>query len=234
MNSRFMLVGTPSGISLAPEGGAHQSIGTPLMGSTTPNLVSYEPAFADEVKLMMRHGFEVMQAPQQEGGGSIYLRLTTRQIPQLDRNLQEDESLQKDMIQGAYWHVPPTASTKRVIVFMGVVAPEALAAHERIRASGDADVALLQVTSKSVLMDDWTKSGTASHAASLLRTVPQDARLVTVQDGHPTVLAWLGSVCGHCVHPLGVQGFGQAGDIPELYDHYGINEEAIVRACIPC
>merc|ERR1719311_72945 len=115
MNSRFMLVGTPSGISLAPEGGAHQSIGTPLMGSTTPNLVSYEPAFADEVKLMMRHGFEVMQAPQQEGGGSIYLRLTTRQIPQLDRNLQEDESLQKDMIQGAYWHVPPTASTKRVI-----------------------------------------------------------------------------------------------------------------------
>merc|ERR1712048_91760 len=67
MNSRFMLVGTPSGISLAPEGGAHQSIGTALMGASTPNMVTFEPAYADEVKLLMRYGFERMQAPRNEG-----------------------------------------------------------------------------------------------------------------------------------------------------------------------
>ena len=65
MNSRFMLVGTPSGISLAPEGGAHQSIGTPLIGASVPNLLTFEPAFADEVKLCMRAGFEHMQVWKQ-------------------------------------------------------------------------------------------------------------------------------------------------------------------------
>jgi pyruvate dehydrogenase E1 component len=232
MNSRFMIVGTPSGISLAPEGGAHQSIGTPLMGSTSPNMVTYEPAFADEVKLVMRHGFEHMQAPAEAGGGAVYLRLSTRQISQLDRDLQSDGELQAQMIQGAYWHVPPTADTTRVIVFVGVVAPEAIAAHQRLSADGiHKEAALLQVTSYSELMKDWAKQGTASHVAKLLSSVPKDARLVTVMDGHPTTLAWLGSVCGHCVRPLGIHQFGQAGDIPELYEHYQINEDSIVSAC---
>ena len=82
MKSRFMLVGTPSGISLAPEGGAHQSIGTPLIGSSVPNLLTYEPAFADEVKTVMQSGFEYMQA---EDGGSVYLRLSTRPLTQVRR-----------------------------------------------------------------------------------------------------------------------------------------------------
>ena len=80
MNSRFMLVGTPSGITLAPEGGAHQSIGTPLIGASVPNLLTYEPAYADEVKAIMRSGFEYMQAAD---GGSVYLRLSTRGIDQV-------------------------------------------------------------------------------------------------------------------------------------------------------
>merc|ERR1711959_108764 len=132
MNSRFMLVGTPSGISLAPEGGAHQSIGTPLMGMSTPNMVTFEPAYADEVKLMMSHGFERMQASSDDGGSSIYLRLTTRQIEQLDRDLQGDTHLQADILKGAYWHLKPTAATKHVIVFAGVIAPEARSAQERL------------------------------------------------------------------------------------------------------
>ena len=70
-DSRFMLVGTPSGITLGPEGGAHQSIGTPLIGMAQPNLTTFEPAFADELSEIMRWGFEHMQ--DDEAGGSTYL-----------------------------------------------------------------------------------------------------------------------------------------------------------------
>jgi pyruvate dehydrogenase E1 component len=230
MNSRFMLIGTPSGISLAPEGGAHQSIGTPLMGASTPNMVTFEPAFADEVKLMMRHGFEHMQAPAEEGGGSVYLRLTTRQVEQPYRTLQTDKVLQEDILRGGYWHVLPTSATRQVIIFSGVLAPEAKAAQAQL---GDA-VALLQVTSYDRLAAEWKKYGDRSHASSLLASVPRGAQLVTVLDGHPMTLSWMGSVHGHRTMPLGVQDFGQAGDIPELYERYGINTDAIVQACKGC
>jgi pyruvate dehydrogenase E1 component len=227
MKSRFMLVGTPSGISLAPEGGAHQSIGTPLMGLSTPNMITFEPAFADEVKLMMRHGFERMQAPDEDGGSSIYLRLTTRQIEQLDRDLQVDAQLQADILKGAYWHVKPTSATKNVIVFSGVIAPEARSAQEMLGES----TALLQITSYDLLSSDWMQDRENSHALSLLRNVPQNAQLVVVLDGHPLTLSWLGSVSGHRLRPLGVKEFGQSGDIPDLYKHHGIDTDSIVQAC---
>jgi len=227
MNSRFMLVGTPSGISLAPEGGAHQSIGTPLMGASSPNLVTFEPAFADETKLLMRHGFEIMQAPKDDGGGAVYLRLTTRQIEQPKRDLMTDTELQEQMKKGCYWHVPPTPSTKYVIVFSGVVAPEAIEAQKQL---GD-DAALMQVTSYDRVAYSWVKDGDSSFIAQQLIDVPRTARITTVLDGHPTTLSWFGSVHGHRVKPLGIQDFGQAGDIPDLYNYYGIDTAAIINAC---
>ena len=80
-NARFMLVATPSGITLAPEGGAHQSIGTPLIGISQPGMLSFEPAYSDELTVIMQYGFEYMQ--DEKNGGSIYLRLSTKPIEQL-------------------------------------------------------------------------------------------------------------------------------------------------------
>jgi pyruvate dehydrogenase E1 component len=227
MDSRFMLIGTPSGISLSPEGGAHQSIGTPLMGATTPNLTTFEPSFADEVKVVMQHCFERMQVPSAEGGGSFYLRLTTRTIEQPVRDVMADLELREGIVQGAYWHVAPTSSTEHVIIFAGAVAPEALSAQAQL---GDS-VALLQITSYDKLAHGWAKHGDASYVATLLSNVPREASLVTVLDGHPISLSWLGSVCGHRVKPLGVQEFGQTGDLIDLYHRYEIDTEAIVKAC---
>ena len=224
MKSRFMLIGTPSGITLGPEGGAHQSIGTPLIGTSVPNLLTYEPAYADEVKAVMHAGFDHMQA---DDGGSVYLRLSTRPIAQIDRDLHSDDALRADVVRGGYWHDPPSESTKVVVAFAGVVAPEAIEAH---RAMGDG-AALLQVTSYDRLTNEWKAEGAASHAAALLAGVPRDAKLVTVIDGHPATLSWLGAVHGHRVTPLGVSEFGQTGDLIDLYRHYGIDADAIVRAC---
>lgn len=128
------------------------------------------------------------------------------------------------MLAGGYWHVPPTAATTRVVAFAGVIAPEAVAAREAL---GDG-AALLQVTSYDRMQQEWKSHGEGSYVAGLLSDVPRGASIVTVIDGHPATLSWLGSVHGHRVRPLGVQAFGQTGDLPDLYRHHGIDMEAIV------
>ena len=114
-DARFMLVSTPSGITLAPEGGAHQSIGTPLIGMGQPGLVSFEPAFADELAVIMRYGFAYMQ--DEDDGGSIYLRLSTRPLEQPKRELTAAQK--NDILQGGYWRGAPNEKTKSVIIYTG-------------------------------------------------------------------------------------------------------------------
>ena len=122
-DARFLLVATPSGITLAPEGGAHQSIGSPLIGISQPGLTSFEPAYADEVAVMLRWAFEHLQAPD---GGSVYLRLSTRQIRQPEREMTPE--LRAEVLAGGYWLLPPEPGAELAIVCTGVVAPEALKA----------------------------------------------------------------------------------------------------------
>ncbi len=221
-DARFMLVSTPSGITLAPEGGAHQSINTPLIGMGQPGLLSFEPAYADELATIMRYGFEYMQ--DEDAGGSIYLRLSTRPLDQPKRQLHGDISA--DILSGGYWQYPPTSSTKNVIVYTGVLAQEAAEAHAQLE-----DTALLAVTSSDRLYNDWQSKGGAAHIYSLLQGIPGGARFVTVLDGHPASLAWLGSVHGHRVKSLGVVNFGQTGSVQDLYKAYRIDTRAIIDAC---
>jgi len=232
-NARFMLVATPSGITLAPEGGAHQSIGTPLIGMTQDGLVSFEPAFVDELAVLMRWGFEYLQAPD---GGAVYLRLSTRPIDQPARAMTPE--LERAIVSGAYWLVPPAPGAELAIVSQGAVVPEALAAHQAIL-EDIPGAGLLIVTSADRLHQDWLgglRDGGRSHIRILLSLLAPDAGLVSVIDGHPATLSWLGAVARHRVEPLGVDHFGQSGDIPDLYRVYGIDSDAILdavaRACL--
>ena len=231
-DARFLLVGTPSGISLAAEGGAHQSINTPLIGMGQPNLAYFEPAFADELAAMMRWAFEHMQKPD---GSSVYLRLTTRAIPQVVR---DDEAWEADALKGGYWLRKPARGAEAAIVFTGVVAPEALAAWEQL-AEDMPGLGLLNVTSPDLLHRDWSAqraarwNGVASnpaHVETLLSDLTPGAGLVTVLDGSPGTLSWLGGVRGMRVSPLGTDRFGQTGDLPDLYRTYRLDSEAIVDA----
>ncbi|MCC8430016.1 transketolase [Reyranella aquatilis] len=235
-DSRFMLVATPSGVTLAPEGGAHQSIHTPLIGIGQPGLVSYEPAYVDELAVLMRHGFEYMQQPD---GGSVYLRLSTRSLAQPERTLTPAQ--QADIVSGGYWYAPPEEGSDVAIVAMGAVTPEAIAAHESV-ARDFAGAGLLVLTSPDRLHTDWLAAqrnrgrtaGMVDRSASpierLLAPLSRDARIVTVMDGHPLALSWLGSVRGQRVVPLGIEKFGQSGDIPDLYRAYGLDTAAIIDA----
>ena len=232
--ARFMIVATPSGITLAPEGGAHQSINTPLVGMAQDGLSYYEPAYADELAVVMGHGFEHMQA---RDGGSIYLRLSTRQLDQPPRR-DADAAWRADVVAGGYWVRRPHANTQLAIAYCGAVAPEAIEATHRL-AERLSNVALLAVTSPDRLHAAWTAAKRAraegdpsarSPVEDLFATLPAGAGLVSVLDGHPATLSWMGGVRRHAVHALGVERFGQSADIPDLYRLHGLDADAIVAA----
>jgi pyruvate dehydrogenase E1 component len=232
-DARFLLVATPSGLTLAPEGGAHQSIGTPLIGMSQPGLDSYEPAFADETAVLMAHAFERIQA---KDGGSTYLRLSTRVLAQPER---ADDAWRTGVVEGGYWLKAPELGARLALIYSGAIAPEALAAFEAILEDMPG-AGLLAVTSPDVLHADWTAAGRArwtggegrgSVAERLLQPLAQEAVLVTVLDGSPAALSWLGSVRGQRVRALGMESFGQSGDLPDLYAKYRLNSDAILDAC---
>ena len=223
-DARFMLAGTPSGISLAPEGGAHQSIGTPLIGISQPGLLSFEPAFADELSIIMNYGFDYIQM---ENGGSVYLRLSTRSIEQPHRQI--DKSLKENIIKGGYWLKKPGANPHIIIVYQGVIANEVVQAAsmlgERFK-----DIGILSVTSSDNLFHEWKNTSSSfssqkahSHIETLLSSVPKDTKLITVIDGHPMTLSWIGSVYGHKTITLGVDRFGQTGNVKELLTEFAID-----------
>jgi pyruvate dehydrogenase E1 component len=229
-DARFLLVATPSGLTLGPEGGAHQSINTPLIGMGQPGLTSFEPAFADELACTMEWAFNHLQ---EEHGGSVYLRLSTRTIHQAGRS---GEAWKGDMLKGGYWLKEPKGT--QAIVYMGAVAAEAAEAWNRI-GSERADVGLLAITSPDILHREWSavqaarargESPCPSHVEALLAPLGRDGRMVGVVDGSPSALSWLGGVHGQRIHVRGVDRFGQSGDLPDLYREYALDADAIVAA----
>jgi pyruvate dehydrogenase E1 component len=246
--ARFILVATPSGVTLAPEGGAHQSISTPLIGMAQDGLAAFEPAFVDELSVMMawaldyiqRHGDATATAEKNclpdAQGGSTYLRLSTRPLEQPQRSMSPE--LQQGIIDGAYWHRRPGPNCQIVVAYTGAVAPEAIQAVG-LMAEDRRDVGLLAVTSADRLHAGFVsakreaergRAQARSHIERLLGDLPSHCGIVTVLDGHPATLGWIGSVCGHRVRPLGVEHFGQTGTIADVYRHHGIDTQAIVAA----
>jgi pyruvate dehydrogenase E1 component len=169
-------------------------------------------------------------------GGSVYLRLSTRSIEQPKRVITPE--LAEDMINGGYWLRRPGPNAQLIVAYMGAVAPEAVAAVG-LMAEDRRDIGLLAVTSADRLNAGWTAAQRGrehglvhanSHIERLLADVPAQCGLVTVIDGHPAALAWLGSVHGHRTRSLGVEHFGQTGTIGDLYRHFGIDTPGIIRA----
>jgi pyruvate dehydrogenase E1 component len=246
-DARFLLVATPSGVTLAPEGGAHQSIATQLIGMAQDGLAAYEPAFVDELSVIMRFALDYMQRDgdavqsertwlRDETGGSVYLRLSTRPVEQIIRTMTPE--LEQDIVDGGYWLRRPGPNAEVIVAYTGAVAPEAIEAVGMM-AEDRRDVGLLAVTSADRLNAGWTAASRArerglvhakSHVERLFSDLPAHCAIVTVTDGHPAALGWLGSVCGHRTRSLGVEHFGQSGTIGDLYRHFGIDANSVATA----
>ena len=230
-DARFLLVATPSGLTLGPEGGAHQSINPPLIALGQPGLRHYEPAYADELAAMMEEAFRLIDDPN---GESTYLRLSTRSNAQIER---ADDGWKDGALKGGYWLKEPGPNAEAAIVAMGALMPEALAAWEEL--SPDLPgLGLLSITSPDLLHRGWTAAQAArwsgdrqpSHIEQLLSRLAPGAGLVTLCDAAPASLSWLGGVLGQRVAPLGVERFGQTGNLTDLYAAYRLDGAAITEA----
>jgi pyruvate dehydrogenase E1 component len=230
-DARFLLVATPSGITLAPEGGQHQSTNTPLLGMVQDRIAAYEPAYCDELAILLRHAFDWMQKPE---GSSVWLRLSTRTLIQPDRALDP-----ASVIEGAHWVVPPAPGAGIAIAYQGAVAREAEAAFATL-CEDEPAAGLLALTSPDRLYAGWRHAERArrhgdahamSHIERLLAPLARGAAIVSVLDGHPTAHAWLGGVRGQRIMALGPDRFGQSADLPDIYREYEIDESAILDAC---
>jgi pyruvate dehydrogenase E1 component len=231
-----ILVGTPSGVSLAPEGGAHQSITTPSIGIEQPGCITYEPAFALDTEWCLLASLARLGRP---GGSSAYLRLSTRPVSQKLAGVPADpaarERRRRQVVAGAY-PLLRAAEPKVTIAAMGAVVPEALAAAERLAAAG-APADVVCVTSPGLLfralrarqgLQAETETWILDQAFPASRATP----LVTVLDGHPHTLAFLATINRVPHAALGVAQFGQSGSIEDLYRYNGIDTDAIIRAAL--
>jgi pyruvate dehydrogenase E1 component len=230
-----ILVGTPSGVTLAAEGGAHQSITTPSIGLEQPGCVSYEPAFAIDVEWTLLASLARLGRPD---GSSAYLRLSTRPVDQNLADVPADpaarERRRRQVVAGAY----PLRRVERpavTIAAMGAMVPEALAAAQRLTEAGT-PAEVVCVTSPDLLFQaQLARQGTVDAPTWILDQVfPADRAtpLVTVLDGHPHTLAFLGTVNRVPTVPLGVTRFGQVGSVEQVHRYHGIDTDSIVRAAL--
>ncbi|MCW2722403.1 MAG: hypothetical protein JWR81_6225 [Pseudonocardia sp.] len=231
-----ILVGTPSGVSLAPEGGAHQSITTPSVGLEQPGCVSYDPAFAIDVEWTLLASLAKLG---RAGGSSAYLRLSTRPVDQTLAAVPADpaarERRRRQVVAGAYPLRRAAGTPAVTIAAMGAVVPEALAAADRLIAQGvEADVVC--VTSAGLVFEALqARSGRGSGESWVLDAAfpaRRAAPMVTVLDGHPHTLAFLAGINQVRAAHLGVSAFGQSGDLDDVYRHHGLDADSLVRAAL--
>jgi pyruvate dehydrogenase E1 component len=232
-----ILVGTPSGVTLAPEGGAHQSIITPSVGLEQPRCVAWEPAFGQDLEWTLLAALGSLGRPD---GSAAYFRLSTRPLDQAlaavpsDPGAREQRRLQ--VLAGGYVLRAAERPPDVTLVAMGAVLPDVLAAGEELSAGGLA-VDVVCLTSADLVfraLQARQGLGDGGGYAILDALFPSErkAPIVAVLDGHPHTLAFLSAVRGVPIANLGVHDFGQSGDVQDLYAHFGIDSETVIGAAL--
>jgi len=221
---------TPSGVTLSPEGGAHQSVITPGIGVSLPGIVFWEPTFAREVEWIL---LDTLRALAEGRGEAAYLRLSTRPIEQ-SLALTPSPAYRTDVLRGAYrlvdargepgWDPETNAAS---IFAAGVTVPEAVAASRALREHGIL-ASVFAVTSADRLYRGLREP--RPYLEDLVRAEEEGVPVVSVLDGHSHALAFIGAALGVPQQALGVDDFGQSGARGDLYRHYGIDAPAIARA----
>jgi len=228
---KFIVVATPSGVSLSPEGGAHQSVITPGIGVALPAIAYYEPAFALEVEWIVLHALAGIL--DREHGESLYLRLSTKPVEQSLAPVPSAEYRER-VLRGGYRLVDardepdwdPEGNAVHLFA-TGVMVPEAVEAARLLRADGLL-ASVFVVTSPDKLYRGLRDP--RPYLEELVGAEEEDVPIVSVLDGHSHGLAFLGSALAVPQLSLGVDTFGQSGSRRDLYAHYGVDAPAIAQA----
>lgn len=232
-----ILVGTPSGVTLAPEGGAHQSITTPSIGLEQPGCVAWEPAFPQDLEWTFLHAASQVGIP---GGTSAYFRLSTRPLDPELAALPEDpvllERRRRQVVAGGYRLTShPAAQDEVTLVGVGALMPEVIEAA-RVLAERGVTAGVVCLTSPDLVFRSFQQRGDRTGGAGTivdeLFPAHAPAPILTVQDGHPHTLAFLAAVRGDRIRCLGVTDFGQSSDLADAYALHGIDVASLVDAAL--
>ncbi len=241
--AKFIVAGTPSGVTLAPEGGAHQSTVTASIGMELPGIVALEPCYARALDWQL---CEAMRQVGDTNGHASYLRLSTRPIDQSPFEAAVarlgEEAIREHIIRGGYRLIEPTQPADMVFVASGAVVPETVHAARLLHEEG-VNALVIDLTSADTVYSEWraslnraTRAGEVptgdTHLATLLQQDERRIPIVTVHDAASHALAWLGSVYGTKVVPVGVDTFGQSGSLVDLYRSFGFLPEQLVNAAL--
>jgi pyruvate dehydrogenase E1 component len=231
-----ILVGTPSGVTLAPEGGAHQSIGTPSVGLEQPCCTAWEPAFGQDLEWALLHALGRLGRPS---GESAYFRLSTRPVDQALAAVPPDgearERRRLDVLAGGYRLREASRTPQVTICGVGATMTEVIAAADELEVAGIAVDVICLTSPDLVFRAMQARQGLRDGDDAILeRLFPRDRQtpVVTVQDGHPHTLSFVAAITLRPIASLGVQDFGQSGDVGDLYRHFGIDAETVIGAAL--
>jgi pyruvate dehydrogenase E1 component len=231
-----ILVGTPSGVTLAPEGGAHQSIITPSIGLEQPRCVAWEPAFGQDLEWTLLYALSRLGRP---GGSSSYFRLTTRPIDQALAAVPHDAAAREDrrrqVLAGGYRLRTAALAPDVTLAGVGAPMPEVLAAADALESAGVESDVICLTSPDLVFRALQARRGLAEGDDAILDELfgpDRAAPIVSVLDGHPHTLSFLAAIRRAPIACLGVTDFGQSGDVQDLYRHFGIDTDTIVDAAI--
>ncbi len=229
-----ILVGTPSGVTLAPEGGAHQSVITPSIGLEQPGCTAWEPAFVQDLEWCLLSALGELGHTH---GESAYFRLSTRPLDQSLAAVPEDpaerEARRRAVLCGAYLLRRAARRPDVCLAGMGAVMPDVIAAAEQLERDGIACDIVCVTSPGRVFQATRARRALSSapcDALELAFPAERAAPIVSVLDGHPHTLAFLATIRAVPVTTLGVDGFGQAGDVADLYRYFGIDSATIAGA----
>ncbi len=235
-HSKFIFAGTPSGLTLCREAGAHQSFLTPLLGIGIPHLMSYEPAYAAELEVILC--WALKQLTDREHGESVYLRLSTKALRQETPD-ETPTAWRRQVLAGGYWlrdyrqQADYRAKPRIHLLASGVMLAEALAASEAAL-EDDIYANVINITSADRLFREWMAhcrgERTVSYLDDLLPEADRQVPAVTLLDGHPLTLAWLGNMLHAPLRSLGVTAFGESAALPDLYHKHQIDADAVLSA----
>ena len=232
--AQSILVGTPSGVTLAPEGGAHQSIITPSVGMEQPRCIAWEPAFGQDLEWTLLRALSLLGRP---GGTSSYFRLSTRPIDQRLAAVPDDPAAREERralaLAGGYPLRRSGGAPRLTLVGVGAIMPELIAAGEELSGEGIACDVICLTSPDLVFRALQARQGLGEGDETILdRLFPAEraAPIVTVLDGHPHTLSFVSAIRRVPIATLGVDDFGQSGDVDDLYRAFGIDADTIVGA----
>ena len=257
--AKFIVAGTPSGITLAPEGGAHQSTITPSVGVELPGVVLMEPAYAQSLDWLLCDALAHVAGAKKNTAPDLrpnelafYFRLTTRSIDQQPfyeaKQRIGEATLRSQVLAGAYKLVDGRAALTKQddhrvpVVYLassGAVTPEVLAAAKQLALEG-VIAHVIDITSLGRVFGSWQRTlkqgirtATTPSLPGVLRTTfTEKAPIVSIHDGSSHAMAWLGSALGMPQVAMGVDNFGQSGNIPDLYALHDLNAESIINGAL--